>query len=471
MALVDITFTGVTITDPTLPAHTGTLTGTLAVTYATRPALGGTVTGTLTFSGTGIGGTQTYTSFTLTQSVLGGPYTLTFTAGSGHQTLTLHWTSQTPSSLTSASLVDPTNGHTYTVLNPLNNHLTSVPCFAAGTLIRTPRGDVSVESLQVGDVVVTASGEHRPVKWIGHSDFDLRGHPDPRPTLPVRIAPDAFGPGRPSQDLYISSGHSICIDLCGEVLIPAGLLSMARPSRRSRSKRSATGMSNSTATTFSSPTIFRPKAIWRWAIVRSSAKPAQPSGFEGGERTYADFRRPVATDGPVVDFVRERLDNPGADARLDAVARRRSSSPRRRRNPPSARRGRRGRLPLSRRRSGRSAHVEYVRPGADWPGATGANWGFPCTGSPSWAQAQRRDAFPSTTLRLARGLHNDEAAVGAHWRWTKGELILDPQFWAGLTGQIALFVNHNAQSTREWIPPAEVVPAKSKSRRRLYSVR
>ncbi len=68
-------------------------------------------------------------------------------------------------------------------------------------------------------------------------------------------------------------------------------------------------------------------------------------------------------------------------------------------------------------------------------------------------------------------MHNDEAAVGAHWRWTKGELILDPQFWAGLTGHIALFVNHNAQSTREWIPPAEVVPAKSKSRRRLYSVR
>ena len=76
--------------------------------------------------------------------------------------------------------------------------------------------------------------------------------------------------------------------------------------------------------------------------------------------------------------------------------------------------------------------------------------------------------------RLAGGLHSDEAAVGAHWRWTKGELVLDPQFWAGLTGPIAFYVNHNAQTTRAWIPPArpaEVVPVKSKSKQRLYSVR
>jgi Hint domain len=57
---------------------------------------------------------------------------------------------------------------------------------------------VSVESLQVGDVFVTASGEQRPVKWIGHSDFDLRSHPNPRPVFPVRIAADALGLGRPS---------------------------------------------------------------------------------------------------------------------------------------------------------------------------------------------------------------------------------------------------------------------------------
>ncbi len=475
MALVDITFTGVTITDPTLPAHTGTLTGTLAVTYATPPALGGTVTGTLTFSGTGIGGTQTYTSFTLTQSVLGGPYTLTSTAGSGHQTLTLHWTSQTPSSLTSASLVDPTNGHTYTVLNPLNNHLTSVPCFAAGTLIRTPRGDVSVESLQVGDVVVTASGEHRPVKWIGHSDFDLRGHPDPRPTLPVRIAPDAFGPGRPSQDLYISSGHSICIDLCGEVLIPAGLL-----------------VNGATV----APVEVEEISYWHVEldshdILIANNLPAESylamgnrtffgeagatfGALEGGERTYADFCRPVATDGPVVDFVRERLTiqaqtlgwTPSRDADLHLLVDGEIHHPLAEGDaavflfPDGA-------------RDVRLMSNTFVpaRIGLGDRRELGVSlYGLAFVGSGGEARRISLD-----DPRLAGGLHNDEAAVGAHWRWTKGELILDPQFWAGLTEHIALFVNHNAQSTREWIPPAEVVPAKSKSKskskRRLYSVR
>ena len=82
-----------------------------------------------------------------------------------------------------------------------HNTITSVmPCFAAGTLIRTPAGDVPVETLEIGDLVVTASGELRPVKWIGHRDLDFRRHPDPRPAFPVRIAADAFGPNRPSQD-------------------------------------------------------------------------------------------------------------------------------------------------------------------------------------------------------------------------------------------------------------------------------
>jgi hypothetical protein len=69
--------------------------------------------------------------------------------------------------------------------------------------------------------------------------------------------------------------------------------------------------------------------------------------------------------------------------------------------------------------------------------------------------------------RLREGLHGDEASTGAYWRWTKGEVVLDTQFWAGLSRPIALFVNHNAQATRGWIPPArpaEVVPVKSKSK-------
>ena len=59
---------------------------------------------------------------------------------------------------------------------------------------------------------------------MGHADIDFRRTPRGGPGLPIRIAADAFGPARPSQDLYLSAGHSVCVDLLGEVLIPVGYL-------------------------------------------------------------------------------------------------------------------------------------------------------------------------------------------------------------------------------------------------------
>lgn len=97
----------------------------------------------------------------------------------------------------------------------------SVVCFASGTRIRTSRGDVAVEALQVGDLVVTASGERRPIRWLGHRRIDCRRHPRPSEVMPVRIAAGAFGPNRPARDLYVSPAHAIGVDVVGEVLVPA----------------------------------------------------------------------------------------------------------------------------------------------------------------------------------------------------------------------------------------------------------
>ncbi len=100
----------------------------------------------------------------------------------------------------------------------------AAPCYCTGTLIRTARGDVATEQLVVGDLVVTASGEHRPIRWIGSRLTHPRRHARPNEAQPIRISAHAFGENRPARDLRVSPGHSLCVDVVGEVLIPAGVL-------------------------------------------------------------------------------------------------------------------------------------------------------------------------------------------------------------------------------------------------------
>ena len=111
--------------------------------------------------------------------------------------------------------------------NEDNGHVVIFPnvvCFASGTEIRTARGDVPVERLVIGDLVVTAGGATRPIRWLGSRTLDCRRHPRPADVMPVRIVAGAFGEDRPARDLWLSPGHSVCLDILGEVLIPASAL-------------------------------------------------------------------------------------------------------------------------------------------------------------------------------------------------------------------------------------------------------
>jgi autotransporter passenger strand-loop-strand repeat protein len=104
---------------------------------------------------------------------------------------------------------DPQGGTLITLVDP--------PCFVAGTLIATPSGAVAVEDLSLGDTVLTAGGEAAPIIWRGCRRVDCNRHADPVRIRPVCIRVDAFGPFRPTRDLFLSPDHAI---FAAGVLIP-----------------------------------------------------------------------------------------------------------------------------------------------------------------------------------------------------------------------------------------------------------
>jgi autotransporter-associated beta strand protein len=94
----------------------------------------------------------------------------------------------------------------------------NAPCYCRGTLIRTAAGDRPVESLRIGDRVMTAAGVALPIKWIGrrsYRDWLAVGNLDVQPVL---FKAGALADGMPARDLYVSPEHAMFLD---GVLVPA----------------------------------------------------------------------------------------------------------------------------------------------------------------------------------------------------------------------------------------------------------
>ncbi len=95
------------------------------------------------------------------------------------------------------------------------------PCFGQGTKILTTHGEIPVEQLSPGDVVLLHNGEHATINWIGHRSLTPASHPSPEKIMPVLIMAGALGDGLPSRDLYLSPDHALYLDAH---LIPAKAL-------------------------------------------------------------------------------------------------------------------------------------------------------------------------------------------------------------------------------------------------------
>jgi hypothetical protein len=229
-------------------ASNTTIAGAGTVTLESKSS---TLSGTVTFAGTGgslvvvsasasgdgdqaaITGFATGDSISVTSSAIGAGGALSFASISGgtatRVTLTGSAGSETfifngASAAVSANLVLDTNGIG-------NFDIIETACFCAGTNIRTPDGDAPVETLKIGDMVLTAAGHAVPVRWVGINTVSTR-FADPLRVMPVRIRAGALGENMPQRDLLVSPDHAMFL---GGILLQAGALvngsSITRESR------------------------------------------------------------------------------------------------------------------------------------------------------------------------------------------------------------------------------------------------
>ncbi len=116
----------------------------------------------------------------------------------------------------STSFVATTNNYTITFLDTstggagsdpiVDNVNFSVPfvvCFARGTLIRTDKGEVAVEDLALGDLVLTRDDGLQPIRWRSGQTVDGRTS-----LAPILIKAGALGNDR---DLLVSPQHRMLI--------------------------------------------------------------------------------------------------------------------------------------------------------------------------------------------------------------------------------------------------------------------
>ena len=92
--------------------------------------------------------------------------------------------------------------------------------FRGGTLVATPGGEQAIETLKIGDLVLTADGGPMPVRWVGRSVLRQQTA-EPPAAPPVRIRAGALDRNIPARDLVVAS--TLAVRIC-DLLVQAGAL-------------------------------------------------------------------------------------------------------------------------------------------------------------------------------------------------------------------------------------------------------
>ncbi|MRX51157.1 tRNA methyltransferase [Paracoccus sp. S-4012] len=82
-------------------------------------------------------------------------------------------------------------------------------CYLQGTKIQTASGEVAVEDLREGDLVVCRFGGIRPIRWIGRQRFAGARAAGKEA---IRFAEGSLGENMPREALFVSPGHSMLVE-------------------------------------------------------------------------------------------------------------------------------------------------------------------------------------------------------------------------------------------------------------------
>lgn len=107
----------------------------------------------------------------------------------------------------------PTGTHLEVVAEQFSNALaySSITCFTTGTMIETATGNVSIETMKVGDSVRTLDNGYQKIRWISSKNVTAAELSRNSKLSPIRIKAGALGQGLPERDLLVSRQHRVLI--------------------------------------------------------------------------------------------------------------------------------------------------------------------------------------------------------------------------------------------------------------------
>lgn len=323
-------------------------------------------------------------------------------------------------------------------------------CFVTGTRIRTDRGDIAVEALAIGDRAITASGEARPITWIGRRTLSDIGDPAEEAAWPVRVAAGAFGPQMPDRDLLLSAGHAVCVDMMGQVFIPVGRLvngaTIARVPMEAVTYWHVELDSHDVLLSNNLPTESY-LDVGNRAWFGGAGEDILPSGED-----ISGYARPFVDSGPIVEAARLQL-----AARASSIGWRDTADMDLH-------------LVVDGRRVDGDSDGDLARfifpadacdvrllshcfvPAHGQINADSRALGIGIVGL-ALSDGLRAEQSVALDDPLFDGQHAVERHGGQAWRWTKGELPLDPALWSGFRSHVILRIDLIPSGGRRWVAP------------------